>query len=72
MIPLVTASEMGLAHPESWGLLRDLWGMNVCLVDFFGLILLEWRAIEGESPVNPENEGKLANSSRVGYLGNDA
>jgi len=46
--------------------------MNVCLLDFLGLILLEWRATEGESPVNLRNEGKLANCSRVGYLGNDA
>jgi len=72
VIPLETASETGEAHPESLGLLRDLWGMDFRLLNLSGLILLECRAIEGESPVNLGRRGKLAKCSRVGYLGNDA
>jgi len=51
VIPLVTASETGKAHPESLGLPWDLWGIDCYLGFIIRLTPLEKGAIEGDSPV---------------------
>lgn len=54
MIPLVTASETGKAHPESLEINFScgVVGFRLNLVRLSArLSLLEWSTIEGESPV---------------------